>query len=91
MRFVLAIVASLAFAITAVGCGGNACTDACEKVKTCAKNIDCAGDLGCELLKGTMSNVDCNAGNNSECSGTAKESADKINGCTLDSKTCACK
>lgn len=90
MRFVLAIVASLAFAITAVGCGGNACQQACDKIKSCAKSIDCAGDLGCELLKGSMSNVDCSAGTG-ECTGQAKENADKVNSCTLDSKTCVCK
>jgi hypothetical protein len=53
--------------------------------------MDCAGDTGCEIGKSILVNVDCSAGNGGDCSGQAKESADKINSCSLDPKTCACK
>lgn len=91
MRLIVALILSLSVAVSVAGCGGNACQQACDKQKDCAKNIDCAGDFACEMMKNAMASIDCSAGNSGDCSGQAKEAADKINSCTLDPKTCTCK
>jgi len=92
-RIIVALSAAAALWIAA-GCGSDPCTDACEKIKSCASGLDCtkldpSKQLGCNLTKSTFGQANCSA-TSGNCTGQAQSAAEAINSCTLDPQTCAC-
>jgi hypothetical protein len=90
MRIVLAALAMFVLLVLGAGCGGNSCQDSCERVRSCAQNLDCtkATSAECQLMKASEGAYDCNS--ISQCEGTVKARWDTVATCTLDPTTCGC-